>query len=244
MSGKQQPFIDHLIELRNRLLKIIAVVIAIFICMIPFANHIYIFAAAPLQSQLAEGAGMIATDVTSPFLTPFKTSFVLAFFIAIPFVLYQVWAFIAPGLYKSEKRLAIPLLISSIALFYTGMIFAYYVVFPIIFDFFINSAPAGIKVTPDIRSYLNMALKLFFAFGFAFEIPIATLLLIWSGAVSAKTLASKRPYVIVGCFVVGMLMTPPDVISQSLLAVPMWLLFEIGIFFGRWIKRNNKVEKP
>ncbi|MCH9692069.1 MAG: twin-arginine translocase subunit TatC [Gammaproteobacteria bacterium] len=243
MSGKQQPFIDHLIELRNRLLKIIVVVIAIFICMIPFANHIYIFAAAPLQSQLAEGAGMIATDVTSPFLTPFKTSFVLAFFIAIPFVLYQVWAFIAPGLYKSEKRLAIPLLISSIALFYTGMIFAYYVVFPIIFDFFINSAPAGIEVTPDIRSYLNMALKLFFAFGFAFEIPIATLLLIWSGAVSAKTLASKRPYVIVGCFVVGMLMTPPDVISQSLLAVPMWLLFEIGIFFGRWIKHNNKVEK-
>ncbi|SDK37590.1 twin-arginine translocase subunit TatC [Microbulbifer yueqingensis] len=238
MSDEQsnQPFIDHLIELRNRLLKIFVVVVAIFACMVPFAAEIYDFVADPLQARLTEGAGMIATEVTSTFLTPFKTTFVLAFFIAVPFVLYQAWAFIAPGLYRNEKRLAIPILVSSIILFYAGMAFAYYVVFPILFDFFIGTAHADIKVMPDMRAYLDLVLKLFFAFGFAFEIPIATLLLIASGAVDAATLARKRPYVIVGCFLVGMLLTPPDVISQSLLAVPMWLLFEVGVFFGRWVK--------
>ncbi|WP_237057510.1 twin-arginine translocase subunit TatC [Microbulbifer sediminum] len=243
MSDQQnQPFIDHLIELRDRLLKTLMVVAAIFACMLPFAAEIYDYVAEPLQARLTEGAGMIATEVTSTFLTPFKTTFVLAFFISVPFVLFQVWAFIAPGLYRNEKRVAIPLLVSSIVLFYAGMAFAYYVVFPILFDFFVSSAHADIKVMPDIRSYLDLVLKLFFAFGFAFEIPIATLLLIWSGAVDARTLASKRPYVIVGCFLVGMLLTPPDVISQSLLAVPMWLLFEVGIFFGRWIKKRGREE--
>ncbi|WGL15526.1 twin-arginine translocase subunit TatC [Microbulbifer bruguierae] len=243
MSEKDQPFIEHLIELRDRLLKTLLVVIAIFACMAPFANEIYDFVAEPLQARLTEGAGMIATEVTSPFLTPFKTTFVLAFFIAIPFVLYQFWAFIAPGLYKHEKRLIGPLMFSSVVLFYAGMAFAYFVVFPLIFEFFISSAHADIKVMPDIRSYLDLALKLFFAFGFAFEIPIATIVLIWSGAVTAKELAKKRPYVIVACFAIGMLLTPPDIISQTLLAVPMWLLFEIGVFFGRWIKQRGKDEE-
>ncbi|AQQ69131.1 twin arginine-targeting protein translocase TatC [Microbulbifer agarilyticus] len=242
MSEKDQPFIEHLIEMRDRLLKTLLVVVAIFACMVPFANDIYNFVADPLQARLTEGAGMIATEVTSPFLTPFKTTFVLAFFVAIPFVLYQFWAFIAPGMYKHEKRLIAPLMISSIFLFYAGMAFAYFVVFPLIFEFFISSAHADIKVLPDIRSYLDLALKLFFAFGFAFEIPIATLLLIWSGAVTAKDLARKRPYVIVACFAMGMLLTPPDVISQTLLAVPMWILFEVGIFFGRWVKRGKPEE--
>lgn len=246
MSEKDQPFIEHLIEMRDRLLKTLLVVVAIFACMVPFANDIYNFVADPLQARLTEGAGMIATEVTSPFLTPFKTTFVLAFFVAIPVVLYQFWAFIAPGLYKHEKRLIAPLMFSSIFLFYAGMAFAYFVVFPLIFEFFISSAHADIKVMPDIRSYLDLALKLFFAFGFAFEIPIATVLLIWSGAISAKDLAKKRPYVIVACFAVGMLLTPPDIISQTLLAIPMWLLFEVGIFFGRMIKpgREKQVDSP
>ena len=243
MSEKDQPFIEHLIEMRDRLLKTLLVVVAIFACMVPFANDIYNFVADPLQARLTEGAGMIATEVTSPFLTPFKTTFVLAFFVAIPVVLYQFWAFIAPGLYKHEKRLVAPLMISSIFLFYAGMAFAYFVVFPLIFEFFISSAHADIKVMPDIRSYLDLALKLFFAFGFAFEIPIATLLLIWSGAVTAQELGKKRPYVIVACFAMGMLLTPPDVISQTLLAVPMWLLFEVGVFFGRWVKRGKPDEE-
>ncbi|MFC6633664.1 twin-arginine translocase subunit TatC [Microbulbifer taiwanensis] len=241
-QDSQQPFIDHLIELRDRLLRTLLVVVAIFACMVPFAADIYDFVADPLQERLVEGAGMIATEVTSPFFTPFKTTFVLAFFIAIPFVLYQAWAFIAPGLYQKEKRFAVPLVVSSVLLFYAGMAFAYYVVFPIIFEFFVSSAHADIKVLPDISRYLDLVLKLFFAFGFAFEIPIATVLLIWSGAVDAKTLASKRAYVIVGCFVMGMLLTPPDVISQSLLAIPMWLLFEVGILLGRWIKSSPREE--
>jgi sec-independent protein translocase protein TatC len=243
MTDREQPFIEHLIELRDRLLKTLLVTVAIFACMAPFANDIYDFVADPLQARLTEGAGMIATEVTSPFLTPFKTTFVLAFFVAIPFVLFQFWAFIAPGLYKHEKRLIAPLMFSSVVLFYAGMAFAYYVVFPLIFEFFISSADADIKVMPDIRSYLDLALKLFFAFGFAFEIPIATIVLIWSGVVSAQDLAKKRPYVIVACFAIGMLLTPPDVISQTLLAVPMWLLFEIGVFFGRWIKRGKRDEE-
>ncbi|WP_444926259.1 twin-arginine translocase subunit TatC [Microbulbifer sp. TRSA002] len=242
-QDKHQPFIDHLIELRDRLLRILLVVLVLFVCLMPFASEIYNFIAYPLQERLAGDVGMIATEVTSTFLTPFKTTFIVSFFIAIPFVLYQVWSFIAPGLYKNEKRIAIPLLISSVALFYIGIAFAYFVVFPLLFDFFVGTAPEDIKVMPDMRSYLDLVLKLFFAFGFAFEIPIATVLLIWSGVVDAKTLASKRPYVIVGCFLIGMLLTPPDIISQSLLAFPMWLLFEIGILFGRWMKSSPK-DKP
>lgn len=242
-KDSHQPFIDHLIELRDRLLRTLLVVVVFFACLVPFASDIYNFVANPLQERLVGDAGMIATEVTSTFLTPFKTTFIVSFFIAIPFVLYQAWAFIAPGLYKNEKRIAVPILITSVFLFYAGVAFAYFVVFPILFDFFVGTAHEDIKVMPDMRSYLDLVLKLFFAFGFAFEIPIATVLLIWSGAVDAKTLASKRPYVIVGCFLMGMLLTPPDVISQSLLALPMWLLFEVGILFGRWIKRGSNKEQ-
>ncbi|QFT56906.1 twin-arginine translocase subunit TatC [Microbulbifer sp. THAF38] len=242
-QDSHQPFIDHLIELRDRLLRTLLVVVVLFACLVPFASDIYNFIANPLQERLVGDAGMIATEVTSTFLTPFKTTFIVSFFIAIPFVLYQAWAFIAPGLYKNEKRIAIPILVTSVFLFYAGVAFAYFVVFPILFDFFVGSAHADIKVMPDMRSYLDLVLKLFFAFGFAFEIPIATVLLIWSGAVDAKTLGSKRPYVIVGCFLIGMLLTPPDVISQSLLALPMWLLFEVGILFGRWITSRRSKEQ-
>lgn len=192
----------------------------------------------PLVASMPEGASMIATDVASPFLAPFKLTLVLSFFIAIPYVLYQIWAFVAPGLYKKEKKLIAPLLASSTLLFYAGMAFAYYVVFPLAFLFFNSVAPEGVLVSTDISSYLNFALKLFFAFGLAFEIPIAVILLCWTGVTSADALAKKRPYVIVGAFVLGMLLTPPDVISQTLLAVPMWILFEVGVFIGRLYSRK------
>ena len=187
---------------------------------------------------------MIATEVASPFLTPFKLALVLAIFIAIPFILHQIWAFVAPGLYASEKRLAGPLLASSIVLFYAGMAFAYFVVFPLIFAFFTSIAPAGVTIMTDINQYLDFVLKLFFAFGIAFEIPIATLLLIWSGATTIEKLKEKRAFVIVGCFIVGMLLTPPDVVSQILLAIPMWLLFEAGIIFGDLLVPKDPESKP
>jgi len=182
---------------------------------------------------------MIATEVASPFLTPFKLTLVLAIFVAIPYVLFQVWAFVAPGMYKQEKRIAFPLLASSVLLFYSGAAFAYYVVFPLIFAFFTSIGPSGVTVMTDINRYLDFVLKLFFAFGVAFEIPIAAVILIWSGVTTPDNLAKKRPYIVIGCFVIGMLMTPPDIISQSLLAIPMWLLFELGIFFGRLIKSKR-----
>ena len=182
---------------------------------------------------------MIATEVASPFLTPFKLTLVLAIFVAIPYVLFQVWAFVAPGMYKQEKRIAFPLLASSVVLFYSGAAFAYYVVFPLIFAFFTSIGPSGVTVMTDINRYLDFVLKLFFAFGVAFEIPIAAVILIWSGVTTPDNLAKKRPYIVIGCFVIGMLMTPPDIISQSLLAIPMWLLFELGIFFGRLIKSKR-----
>jgi sec-independent protein translocase protein TatC len=189
---------------------------------------------------LPEGATMIATGVASPFLTPFKLTLVAAVFLAIPYVLYQVWSFIAPGMYKHEKRLAIPLLVSSVLLFYAGASFAYFVVFPLIFLFFTSVGPEDITMMTDINSYLDFVLKLFFAFGLAFEIPIAAVLMIWSGITTPEALAKKRPYIIVGCFIFGMLLTPPDIISQALLAIPMWILFEIGVFFGRFIQREDR----
>ena len=185
---------------------------------------------------------MIATEVASPFLTPFKLTMVASVVAAIPFLLYQVWSFIAPGMYQSEKRIAIPLLTSSIILFYAGLAFAYYVVFPLIFGFFTTIGPEDINYTPDIARFLDMVLKLFFAFGIAFEIPIATVLLIWAGITTSQNLAEKRPYIIVGCFIFGMLLTPPDIISQALLAIPMWLLFELGVFFGRLINTREQAE--
>lgn len=230
---QKSPLVAHLIELRNRLLYMLIAVGIVFLGLFPFANDIYLFVSAPLQVFIPEGSSMIATDVAAPFLTPFKLTFFTAFVVAIPVVLYQVWAFIAPGLYKNEKKLIIPLLLSSILLFYAGIAFAYFVVFPLVFAFFVGAAPEGIAVMTDIGSYLDFVIKLFLAFGIVFEIPIATMLMIRSGIISAEGLANKRPYVIVACFVVGMLLTPPDVISQVLLAIPMWFLFECGVFFGK-----------
>lgn len=236
--NSQTPLVQHLIELRNRLLYCLAAVAIVFVALFPFANDIYTFVATPLQVYLPDSSSMIATEVAAPFLTPFKLTFFVAFVIAIPFILYQVWAFLAPGLYENEKGLLLPLMASSILLFYAGIAFAYYVVFPLVFGFFTAAAPDNVTVMTDIGSYLNFVLKLFFAFGVAFEIPIATIVLIRSGAISADSLAKKRPYIIVVCFIVGMLLTPPDVISQVLLAVPMWMLFECGVFFGRRVERR------
>jgi sec-independent protein translocase protein TatC len=238
-SGQEQPFISHLVELRDRILRMVVAVFVVFLCLFPFANDIYVYVAAPLMAQLPEGTSMIATQVASPFLTPFKLALVAAVFLSMPYLLYQFWAFVAPGLYQHEKRLAIPLLVSSILLFYLGMAFAYYVVFPLVFAFLTGTAPEGVAVMTDIAAYLDFVLTLFFAFGIAFEIPIATILLVSVGITTPESLASKRPYVIVGVFVAGMLLTPPDVISQTLLAFPMWLLFELGIFFSRFFQRRR-----
>lgn len=239
-TGPEQPLISHLLELRDRLLKIVVVVLVLFVGLYVYSDQLYIFVSKPLQDilvKLPEGSHMIATGVASPFLVPFKLSMVAAVFLAIPFILHQAWAFIAPGLYKHEKRFAIPLLASSVILFYCGVVFAYFVVLPMVFGFFALAAPAGVAVMPDITNILDFILKLFFAFGLAFEIPIATFLLILTGITSVASLSEKRPYIIVGCFVVGMLVTPPDVFSQSILAIPMCLLFELGLFAGRFIKK-------
>jgi sec-independent protein translocase protein TatC len=232
------PLVAHLAELRDKLLRALLALLIVFICLFPFANDIYTYVSEPLRAILPEGASMIATEVASPFLTPFKLTLMTAVFLTIPYLLYQAWSFIAPGMYRHEKRLAIPLLVSSVLLFYAGAAFAYFVVFPLIFAFFTGVAPDGITIMTDINSYLNFVLKLFFAFGIAFEIPIAAIMMIWTGITTPEALAKKRPYIIVGCFVFGMLLTPPDIISQSLLALPMWLLFEIGIYLGGFIKRS------
>lgn len=228
------PLISHLLELRDRLLRVIAIVMVLFLSLVYFANDIYHYLAIPLTSQLPEGASMIATGVATPFFTPIKLTIVLSIFIAIPAILHQVWAFIAPGLYKHERRLIAPLVISSALLFYLGMAFAYYVVFPLAFSFFTSTAPEGVTIATDISSYLDFVLKLFFAFGLAFEIPIATLVLCWTGATTPQNLKQKRPYIVVSAFVFGMLLTPPDVISQTLLAIPMLILFEVGLLFARF----------
>jgi sec-independent protein translocase protein TatC len=240
---QEQPFLQHLIELRDRLLRVVLVVALVFLGLFPFANKLYSFLASPLLQKLPHGSTMIATGVISPFLTPFKLALVTAIFISIPFILYQAWSFIAPGLYKRERRLVFPLLISSTVLFYLGMVFAYYVVFPLVFKFMATQTPAGVTQAPDISLYLDFALKLFFAFGVAFEVPIATILLVWTGLVTPESLAAKRPYIIVVAFVVGMLLTPPDVISQTLLAVPMLLLFELGLLFSRWYAKNKESDE-
>lgn len=230
-----QSFISHLLELRDRLLRMILGILALFMCLFPFANDIYHFVAAPLLAILPPGTQMIATQVASPFLTPFKLSMVAAVFLAMPWILYQFWSFVAPGLYQHEKRLALPLMASSVILFYIGMAFAYFIVFPLIFGFMVSVTPEGVAMMTDISSYLDFVLTLFFAFGVAFEVPIATVLLVVSGITTPESLIEKRPYIIVAAFVIDMLLTPPDVFSQTLLAVPMWLLFEAGVFFSRYI---------
>jgi sec-independent protein translocase protein TatC len=230
---QEMPLIQHLLELRSRLLKVVLAAAVCFVAIYPFANELYLLVSEPLRELLPGGQTMIATDITSPFFAPLKLALVLAVFVAIPYILFQIWSFIAPGLYSHEKRLAFPLLFTSVVLFYAGAVFAYLVVFPLVFGFFTAIGPEGIVELPDIDSYLTFVLKMFFAFGVAFEIPIATVLLILSGATTPQALSAKRPYVVVACFVIGMMLTPPDIISQTLLAVPMWVLFEFGIIFGR-----------
>ena len=232
---QSQPFIAHIIEFRDRALKSIFSVLVIFAALFSFSNELYIYISEPIRQYIPDSSTMIATEVASPFLTPFKLTLVISLFGAMPYILYQVWAFLAPGLYQREKRIAVPLFLSSVFLFYAGMAFAFYVVFPLVFMFFANTAPDGITIMPDIRSYLDFALKLFFAFGISFEIPIGVVILSWMGVVDPKSLSEKRPFVFVGCFIFGMLLTPPDVISQILLALPMWALFELGILFGRLV---------
>ncbi|WP_075183446.1 Sec-independent protein translocase subunit TatC [Pantoea sp. 1.19] len=229
-----QPLISHLIELRKRLLHCIIAVVAIFACLVYFANDIYQLISAPLIKQLPVGASMIATDVASPFFTPIKLTMIVSVFVAVPVILYQVWAFVAPALYRHERRLVVPLLISSSLLFYIGMAFAYFIVFPLAFGFFAKTAPQGVLIATDINNYLDFVMALFMAFGVSFEVPVAIVLLCWTGITNPDDLRKKRPYVLVGAFVVGMLLTPPDVFSQTLLAIPMYCLFEVGIFFSRF----------
>ncbi|WP_417499517.1 twin-arginine translocase subunit TatC [Methylophaga sp.] len=239
-NHNQQPLISHLVELRDRLLKGVLVVLVIALCLLPFSNNLYHFLSEPLLEQLPETSTMIATEVASPFLTPFKLTLSTAILLAVPVLLYQLWAFVAPGLYAHEKKLVFPLLFASTILFFLGIVFAYYAVFPLIFAFLTQAAPEGVAVMTDISSYLDFVLKLFFAFGLAFEVPIATVLLIWTQATTVESLKQKRPYIIVGAFVVGMLLTPPDVISQTLLAVPIWFLFEMGLFSARFLPKKQQ----
>ena len=235
--------IDHLIELRDRILKSVVAVVALFLALFAFSNDIYTYVATPLLDALPEGSTMIAIDPTSPFFAPFKLTFYVAFLIAAPYILYQLWSFIAPGLYQNEKAVAIPLFISSVLLFYGGVAFARYVLFGFVFTFFISVAPEGISVAPDINSFLSFALTIFLAFGIAFEVPIAVFIFIWAGIAEPESLTDKRPYVIVACFVVGMLLTPADPFTQSMLAIPMWMLFEVGIVAGKMIRKKQAEEE-
>lgn len=237
---KQEPeeqlaegtLMSHLLELRSRIMKAVLAVIAVFVCLTPFMNRVFEYVSKPLREALPEGSQMIVTDVAAPFLTPMKTTFFVALFIAMPVVLFQAWQFVAPGLYKREKRLAIPLLLTSIVLFYAGIAFAYFIVFKVMFGFFASVTPGGVDMTPDISAYLSFVLGIFLAFGVAFEVPIATVLLIWSGLVSVKALKSSRPYVFLGAFVAGMLLAP-DVFSMTLMAIPMYALYESGLLMAR-----------
>lgn len=236
-SDQEQPFVSHLIELRDRLLRVVMVVGAIFLGLFYFAEDLYEILSAPLMVYLS--GPMIATEVASPFFTPIKLTLIVSIFIAVPYILYQLWGFVAPGLYRHERSLAAPLIISSTLLFYLGMAFAYYVVFPLAFGFLTAAAPEGVQVMTDIAKYLDFVLKLFFAFGIAFEVPVAVIILVIMGVTTPDALIAKRPYVIVGAFVVGMVLTPPDAISQLLLAIPMWLLFELGVVLSRVMLRRR-----
>jgi sec-independent protein translocase protein TatC len=235
---EDQPFISHLVELRNRLLRVVVFILVVFLCAAPFANEIYAFLAGPLLQHLPETSSMIATDVASPFFTPFKLALVASIFISVPVVFYHFWGFVAPGLYRHEKKMILPLLAASTGLFYLGVAFAYFVVFPLVFGFLTAAAPEGVAVMTDITKYLDFVLTLFFAFGLSFEVPIFTIVLVWTGLVSRKSLAEKRPYVIVGAFILGMFLTPPDAISQTLLAIPIWMLFEVGLLFSRLFEKR------
>lgn len=226
---EELSLVDHLVELRQRLVRITIALLLIFAGLFPFSGELYTLVATPLMQQLPQNASMIATGVVSPFIAPFKLVFLLAVFVAMPYILHQLWAFISPGLYRHEKAFAVPLLVSSVVLFYCGAAFAYFVVFPLVFGFITGAAPQGITVMPDITSYLDFVIIMFLAFGAAFEVPVVTILVVLSGISTRQQLAEMRPYIIVGAFVLGMLLTPPDAVSQVMLAVPMWLLFELGL---------------
>jgi len=239
-SDQEMPLVEHLTELRRRLLLAICSVLVVFGALAYFSNEIYTFVSEPLRRFLPPGSTMIATEVASPFLAPFKLTLIAAALLAMPYVLYQAWAFVAPGMYRHEKRFALPLLVSSILLFYSGVAFAYYFVCPLVFGFFTSISPEGVAVMTDINHYLDFVLTMFFAFGFAFEIPVATVLLVWAGITTPESLVAKRPYVIVGNFVIAAALTPPDVFSQITMAVPMCLLFELGVLASRWLVAEKR----
>ena len=243
IGSAYKSLVPHFKELKTSISKSLLCVLVFFLILFPFSDIIYNQLAEPLISRLPEGSSMIAIDVASPFFIPFKLVMILSIFISIPYLLYHLWMFTAPGLYDKEKKLVLPILISSSLLFYLGAAFAYFVVFPLIFAFFISIAPEGISVMTDISRYLDFVITLFFAFGFAFEVPVITVILVLTNVSTPKSLSSKRPYVIVGAFVIGMLLTPPDVISQTLLAIPIWLLFEIGIIFAKVITKDKYNKK-
>ncbi|MDF2487876.1 MAG: Sec-independent protein translocase TatC [Pseudomonas sp.] len=240
VENPQMPLVDHLRDLRKRLVRCLLAITVVFAGLFPFAQTLYTLISEPLRRFLPVGANMIATSVTSPFLAPFKLTLMCALFVAMPVLLHQAWGFIAPGMYRRERRIALPLLVSSIVLFYAGMAFAFLVVFPMMFGFFASVTPDGVAMMTDISLYLDFILALFLAFGLAFEIPVATFIVVWAGFTDVATLRRSRPYVIVGCFVVGMILTPPDVFSQTLLAVPMWLLFEVGLVACGGLQRRGE----
>jgi len=241
-AGEQETFLSHLIELRTRLLRSVVAVVIVLVCLFPFAKEIYAFLAAPLLRSLPAGATMIATDVTGTFLVPLKVTLMAAFLIALPYVLWQAWAFVAPGLYQHEKRLAGPVIVSSVVFFIIGMAFAYFFVFPVMFSFFAGYTPAGVQMMTDIDKYLSFVLAMFLAFGITFEVPVIVIVLVRMNVVSLEKLRSIRAYVIVGAFVVGAVFTPPDVLSQLMLAVPLWLLFELGLLLARFVSVPAKEE--
>jgi sec-independent protein translocase protein TatC len=234
--------ISHLLELRTRLMRIAVSVVVVFVPLVFFANDLFTLVAKPLIEKLPEGTSLIATSVVAPFMTPLKLALVTAIFVAIPYILHQVWGFVSPGLYQREKRFAMPLLVSSILLFYAGVAFAYFVLFPVVFAFFASTTPEGVKMMTDISSYLDFTLLLFFAFGLAFEMPVATVLLVATGLVKVETLQKNRGYVLLGIFIVAAFLTPPDAISQTFMAVPMYFLYEVGILFSRLLVRNRQAE--
>lgn len=234
-----ESFISHLIELRNRLLRAVAGWLLAFVVLFPFADRLYSLLASPLLAKLPQGAQMIATAVTTPFFVPMKVTMLTAFLLTLPWMIYQCWAFIAPGLYAHEKRLIRPLLASALALFFIGMAFAYFVVFPVVFGFLVGSAPQGVAVMTDISEYLDFVMGLFLAFGFAFEVPIAVVLMALMGWVTQAQLKESRSYVIVGAFVLGAIFTPPDIVSQCMLAIPLWLLYELGLLVVRWLPHHS-----
>jgi len=234
-ENTQETFISHLIELRSRLLRSIVAIVVVLVCLFPWAKDIYAALAAPLLKALPHGSTMIATDVTGTFLVPLKVTLMAAFLIALPYVLYQMWAFVAPGLYHHEKRLALPVIFSSVIFFALGMAFAYFIVFPIAFGFFAGYTPTGVQMMTDIDKYLSFVLTMFIAFGITFEVPVVVVVLVRLGVVSLDKLRSIRGYVIVGAFIVGAIFTPPDVLSQVMLAVPLWLLYELGLLVARFV---------